>query len=286
MVRRSADGANFDFEPMPQSLSLDYAKFLAKFKTAMLKQFPTAKLVVATSAGAPYTLIDGIEPIVDQMLVMTYNYRWSGSTMTGAIAPLDNTTRTVKLHIARYLKHVPPSKVIMGVPYYGYDWPVTSDDPNATVNKPVVQVGRRLERVLQLGPQVPGRAPRRRPPRGHGRGQRLLHLLGQPPPDLPPGLLRGRVQRRRQVRLRDRDRAGRGRHLDPRQRPRLPGDERRPAGEVLRPDPPGDRRARGHQGHPVGRARSGSATSSGSKNTATCPSEARSSGGSTTRRAG
>jgi spore germination protein YaaH len=135
MARRSADGANFDFEPMPQSLSLDYAKFLGKFKTAMRKQFPSGKLVAATSAGAPLTLIDAIEPIVDQMLVMTYNYRWSGSTVTGAIAPLDNTSRTVKLHIARYLGHVPPSKVILGVPYYGYDWPVTSDVPNAAVQK-------------------------------------------------------------------------------------------------------------------------------------------------------
>jgi spore germination protein YaaH len=141
MGRRSADGANFDFEPMPQSLSLDYAKFLAKFKTSMLKSFPKAKLVAATSAGAPYTLIDGIENIVDQMLVMTYNYRWSGSTVTGAIAPLDNTTRTVKLHIERYLKHVPASKLILGVPYYGYDWPVTSQTPNATVNKPTSKWG-------------------------------------------------------------------------------------------------------------------------------------------------
>lgn len=141
MARRSADGANFDFEPMPQSLSLDYARFLAKFKTAMRKQFPTAKLVAATSAGAPYTLIDGIEPIVDQMLVMTYNYRWTGSTVTGAIAPLDNTARTVKLHVARYLKHVPPSKLILGVPYYGYDWPVTSEVPNAAVRKPVSKWG-------------------------------------------------------------------------------------------------------------------------------------------------
>ena len=99
----------------------------------MIKQFPTAKLVAATSAGAPYTLIDGIEPIVDQMLVMTYNYRWSGSTVTGAIAPLDNTTRTVSLHIERYLRHVPAAKLILGVPYYGYDWPVTSDVPNAAV---------------------------------------------------------------------------------------------------------------------------------------------------------
>ena len=135
MERRSADGANFDFEPMPQSLSLDYARFLAKFKAAMHKQFPKATLVAATSAGAPYTLIHALEPIVDQMLVMTYNYRWSGSTVTGAIAPLDNTTRTVKLHIARYLKQVPPSKLILGVPYYGYDWPVTSAVPNAAVQK-------------------------------------------------------------------------------------------------------------------------------------------------------
>ena len=72
-------------------------------------------------------MITALAPIVDQMLVMTYNYRWSGSTVTGAIAPLDNTTRTVKLHIARYLTRVPPSKLILGVPYYGYDWPVTSD---------------------------------------------------------------------------------------------------------------------------------------------------------------
>jgi spore germination protein len=141
MARRSADGANFDFEPMPQSLSPAFARFLTTFKAAMLKQFPRAKLVVATSAGAPYTLIAGIQGIVDQMLVMTYNYRWSGSTVTGAIAPLDNTTRTVKLHIERYLKQVPASKLILGVPYYGYDWPVTSDTPNATVNKPVTKYG-------------------------------------------------------------------------------------------------------------------------------------------------
>jgi spore germination protein YaaH len=141
MLRRSADGANFDFEPMPQSLSLDYASFLAKFKKAMLSAIPNSKLVVATSAGAPYTLIDGIENIVDQMLVMTYNYRWSGSTITGAIAPLDNTSRTVKLHIARYLAHTPASKLILGVPYYGYDWPVTTDVPNAQVRTPRATYG-------------------------------------------------------------------------------------------------------------------------------------------------
>ena len=83
MARRSADGANIDFEPMPATLSVDFGKFIGKFKTAMNKHFPGAKLVVATSAGAPFTLITALAPVVDQMLVMTYNYRWSGSTVTG-----------------------------------------------------------------------------------------------------------------------------------------------------------------------------------------------------------
>ena len=141
MDRRAADGANFDFEPMPSTLVPDFLSFLTRFRTAMVKEFPKAKLVVATTAGPPLALINGLEKIVDNMLVMTYNYRWSGSTVTGAIAPLDNTARTVKIHIGRYLKYTTPSKIIMGVPYYGYDWPVTSNVPNATVNKPVSKYG-------------------------------------------------------------------------------------------------------------------------------------------------
>ena len=121
----------------------DFLSFLTRFRTAMVKEFPKAKLVVATTAGPPLALINGLEKIVDNMLVMTYNYRWSGSTVTGAIAPLDNTARTVKIHIGRYLKYTTPSKIIMGVPYYGYDWPVTSNVPNATVNKPDLEVRRR-----------------------------------------------------------------------------------------------------------------------------------------------
>lgn len=133
MARRSADGANVDFEPLPSTIAPAFVAFIGEFGAAMRARFPGATLVVATSAGAPNNLIDGLAPIVDQMFVMTYNYRWSGSTVTGAIAPLDNTTRTVKRHITRFLSHVPPSKLIMGVPFYGYNWPVTSDVPNATV---------------------------------------------------------------------------------------------------------------------------------------------------------
>ncbi len=131
--RRGADGASLDFEPMPLSLTPAYLAFVGRFSTALRARFPGATLVNATSAGAPAALIAGLVPLVDAMFVMTYNYRWSGSTVAGAVAPLDNTTRTVTKHISKFLTLAPASKIILGVPYYGYDWPVTSDVPNATV---------------------------------------------------------------------------------------------------------------------------------------------------------
>jgi spore germination protein len=133
MAARKADGANLDFEPLPAAQTPAYLAFVAKFGAAMRARLPGATLVNATSAGAGKDLVLGLVPLVDRQLIMTYNYRWSGSTVTGAIAPLDNATRTVKLHIERILQWVPASRVLMGVPYYGYDWPVTANVPNATV---------------------------------------------------------------------------------------------------------------------------------------------------------
>jgi spore germination protein YaaH len=134
MQRRSADGASLDFEPLPDTIAPAFLAFVARFGTAMRARFPLAQLTVATSAGAGPVLTAGLDPLVDLMFVMTYNYNWSGSGIAGPIAPLDNTTRTVKIHISRFLaRGVPSSKLVMGIGYYGYDWPVTANVPYAAV---------------------------------------------------------------------------------------------------------------------------------------------------------
>jgi hypothetical protein len=61
--------------------------------------------------------------------------------VTGAIAPLDHASRNVKIHMSRFAAYAPKSKLIMGVPYYGYDWPVTSSIPNATVQSDKTKYG-------------------------------------------------------------------------------------------------------------------------------------------------
>ena len=133
MAARQADGANLDFEPMLNEDAASYLAFVGRFRTAMKARFPSAQLVNATSAGAGKDLIVGLVPIVDRQMIMTYGYRNGSSTIAGAVAPLDNTSRTVKAHIERILQWAPAKTVLLGVPYYGYDWPVTSTIPNARV---------------------------------------------------------------------------------------------------------------------------------------------------------
>ena len=135
MAARKADGAGLDFEPVGAlaDRAPQFVAFVKKFRTAMKARFPGAQLVNATSAGATQALVEGIAPYVDRQMIMTYNYRWKGSTVTGAIAPLDHASRNVKNHIAKMLQWVPPGSILLGVPYYGYDWPVTSNVPNAAV---------------------------------------------------------------------------------------------------------------------------------------------------------
>lgn len=137
MAERQADGAGLDFEPVPalNPLGKYYVPFVAKFRAAMKARFPDSQLVNATSAGASERIIKELVPYVDFQMIMTYNYRYSGSTITGAVAPLDHATRNVKIHIARVLQWAPADHVLLGVPYYGYDWPITRKVPNAPVQK-------------------------------------------------------------------------------------------------------------------------------------------------------
>jgi len=143
MDARKADGAGFDFESVIglNPLAKEYVAFLKKFHDAMKARFPDATLVNALSAGANATTVKGLVGVVDHEMVMTYNYRWSGSTITGAIAPLDHATRNVKIHIDRFLQWAPAKSLLLGVPYYGYNWPVKANVPNAAVHTPKATYG-------------------------------------------------------------------------------------------------------------------------------------------------
>jgi hypothetical protein len=77
-----------------------------------------------TSATDPnWAVFDyaGLAPSADRFRIMTYDKHWSGGP-AGAVAPLS----WVKSVLTYAVTAVPPSKIDVGVPQYGYDWPITA----------------------------------------------------------------------------------------------------------------------------------------------------------------
>ncbi len=124
MARRGADGANLDVEPLPEALAPQFAAFVTRFSRQMHRRFPGSQLTVATPAIVSDRLLKGLQPVVDRFFVMTYDYHRPASRLPGAVAPLTGGPHNVSKTIANYLRLVPARKLILGVPFYGYSWPV------------------------------------------------------------------------------------------------------------------------------------------------------------------
>jgi spore germination protein YaaH len=122
-----ADGINVDIEGVaPADRSLYNA-----FIEALCKAFHEHKLLVtldlpAKTRDAPTAEWAGFADYAflgkhaDQLQLMCYDEHWSGGS-AGPIASLPWVESVIKYAVSV----IPKSKVVMGVPFYGYDWPKT-----------------------------------------------------------------------------------------------------------------------------------------------------------------
>ena len=80
----------------------------------------------ASSAGDPngFYNIPALAPAVDAFFVMDYELNLAGSP--GAASPLTSGQFSSATTLAQYTAAVPASKVILGVPFFGIDWPTTN----------------------------------------------------------------------------------------------------------------------------------------------------------------
>jgi spore germination protein YaaH len=158
---RRADGANLDVEPVPDSLEKPFVSFVARFRAALSRELPDATLVVALGSGASGSTVAKLVPLVDQLFIMAYDYSTARSRVAGPVAPLDAPWLSVRSDLARFLRHAPPGKIILGLPAYGYDWPVANRRPGATVRTDAATAGvpfavtySAISRFLTLHPRL------------------------------------------------------------------------------------------------------------------------------------
>jgi spore germination protein YaaH/flagellar hook assembly protein FlgD len=129
---RGADGVNLDFEPLVSGREGQFVALIKQIRqrldavhrgyqvtfdtTGRIGNYPIER---ATSSGA------------DAIFIMGYDYRGSSSSPVGSVAPLSRAGYDIRDTVAAYTARVPPSKLILGVPYYGRAWSTDTNQPHA-----------------------------------------------------------------------------------------------------------------------------------------------------------
>lgn len=149
LTEHSFDGINIDFEyvgvPTPSTI-MQFTSFIKSLQTRCRTLKPTCEISIDVfgDAGRSTRLWDlkNIHPYLDYVFVMAYDYYRPSSVQAGPVSPLRGKCSQlyankfclesdVSADIAAITKQVPPAKVVLGVPYYGYQWQVASGDYKA-----------------------------------------------------------------------------------------------------------------------------------------------------------
>ncbi|HLN61086.1 MAG TPA: glycosyl hydrolase family 18 protein [Symbiobacteriaceae bacterium] len=148
-----AAGVQIDFENLAQGDRDAYTAFLKRLKDELAPKGLTLSVAAAAKTSDTRTGWGGatdyaaIGQIVDQFYIMAYDEHWSGGE-PGPVASLPWVEKVVRYAISV----MPSQKIILGVPFYGYDWGV---DPNADKSKnKAVGSARMASKMSELGATV------------------------------------------------------------------------------------------------------------------------------------
>lgn len=117
-------GMEIDYENLLSTDRTAYTSFVQKLASALHAKGKTLTVVVqAKTSATQYPAFDyvALGQAADIIKVMAYDYSWSGST-AGSIAPYAWVDKVLAYSVTA----VSPSKLMLGVANYGYDWVGTS----------------------------------------------------------------------------------------------------------------------------------------------------------------
>lgn len=117
-------GVVVDFERIPPSDRQRYNSFLRRLANDV---HSIGKILATALAPKTYDITEGAwhgahdyrahGQIVDFSVIMTYEWGWSGGPPM-AVAPLNEVAKVIDYAVSV----MPRKKIMMGIPYYGYDW--------------------------------------------------------------------------------------------------------------------------------------------------------------------
>lgn len=139
------DGINIDFEYVgePSQSTIDnFTNFIKTLNERCRQVSPECFIDIDifgdTASKKRLWDLEKLHPHVTNIIVMAYDYYRKSSTQAGPIAPITGSCKSSKQpnclehdileHLSLISKKVPTQKIILGVPFYGYEWQTASED--------------------------------------------------------------------------------------------------------------------------------------------------------------
>lgn len=141
------DDINIDFEYISDgniSLRSSFVSFISDLQYACTSYKSHCQIdidIFASAAENPRLWdLKQLSSVTDKFIVMAYDYYRKTSSQAGPVAPLtgkctttyssekDCVEKDIITHISQISKLIPSDKIILGIPFYGYEWQTASAD--------------------------------------------------------------------------------------------------------------------------------------------------------------
>ena len=133
VTEAGADGVNIDFEGVPGSQKENLVTFMEELTQTFHEENTQFQVTIAMPAVDWRDAFDykALAEACDGLMIMGYDYHYSGSSVAGPVAPLKGWgTFNVQWTVDDYISKTGDQrdKLILGCPYYGYQWPTVSGE--------------------------------------------------------------------------------------------------------------------------------------------------------------